>query len=306
MIANPVLGRIRFSAAQSGLWLVGVSALLFACKGTIIKFLYVQGATVADVMLLRMLFSLPAYVWVAVSCVRKERAALAWKPVLLASAAGIVGYYVASYLDLLGLQTVSAGLERIILYTYPVFVLLLSAVLLKRPVSWSLCLCIAIIYAGLLLVFYADVRMQPGVSLAATGKGALLVLASAVAFSFYVIGSDYCMRIFSSALFTAVAMLAASVVMFLHYAATNISLGSLFHLSLVVYGWTAVTAVFFSEIAVRRSDFARWINPASVTFVESQLMKKRFLSDRGLNFSVSFHDSKQTKNAIYNFPKPKN
>lgn len=178
----------------------------------------------------------------------QERSALTWKLLLMAIGIGVVGYYVASYLDLLGLQTVSAGLERIILYTYPAFVLLLSALLPNKSISWSIGGCIAIIYAGLLLVFYADIRMQPSVSLMETGKGALLVLLSALAFSVYVIGSDYCMKIFSSALFTAVAMLSASVFILLHYALVSTSLRALLHLPWIVYFWTGVMAMFFTVL----------------------------------------------------------
>ncbi len=233
---------------ESGLWLVGVAALLFACKGVVIKMLYAKGATVADVMVLRMLFSLPIFASVAAIRLRSEYKVLTGKSLLIAAVIGVLGYYVASYLDLLGLQTVSAGLERIILYTYPVFVLLLSALLAKRKISWAIGACVAIIYLGLLLVFYADIRMQPSVSLVETGKGALFILLSAVAFSLYMIGSDYCMRIFSSALFTAIAMMAASVMILLHYVVVHTSLRDLFYLPLAVYIGAAVVAIFFTVL----------------------------------------------------------
>ena len=232
---------------QSGMLLVGVSALLFACKGTIIKFLYTQGATVADIMLLRMLFALPIYGWVAVVHVKKEFHSLTAKHLAGTALIGIVGYYLASYLDLRGLQTVSAGLERIILYTYPVFVLLLSTIFPGKKISVPLCVCIAIIYVGLIMVFYADIHLQPTVSYAETGKGSLFVLLSAMAFAVYVIGSDYYMRIFSSALFTSVAMMAAAVVMVLHYIITS-PFAQLLQLSPVVYGWCAVTALVFTVL----------------------------------------------------------
>ncbi|HQQ74134.1 MAG TPA: EamA family transporter, partial [Pseudomonadales bacterium] len=179
---------------QSGILLVGISALLFACKGTIIKFLYAQGATVADIMLLRMIFALPVYGWVAVIRLKKEFHSLTAKSLVGTALMGIAGYYLASYLDMRGLQTISVGLERIILYTYPVFVIMLSTIFPGKKISLPLCLCIAIIYVGLLMVFYADIRLQPAISLIDTGKGSLFVILSALAFAVYVIGSDYYMR----------------------------------------------------------------------------------------------------------------
>jgi drug/metabolite transporter (DMT)-like permease len=232
---------------QSGMMLVGVSALLFACKGTIIKFLYAQGATVADIMLLRMLFALPVYGWVAVVRLKKEFHNLSAQYLFGTSLVGIAGYYLASYLDLRGLQTVSVGLERIILYTYPVFVILLSTIFPGKKISLPLCVCIAIIYLGLILVFYADISLQPAMPLLETGKGALFVLSSALAFAVYVIGSDFYMRIFSSALFTSVAMMAAALAMALHYAISS-SFVQLLHLSPAVYVGCAVTALVFTVL----------------------------------------------------------
>ncbi len=232
---------------QSGMLLVGVSALLFACKGTIIKFLYAQGATVADIMLLRMIFALPVYGCVAVIRLKKEFYSLTAKSLVGTALMGIAGYYLASYLDMRGLQTISVGLERIILYTYPVFVIMLSTVFPGKKISLPLCLCIAIIYAGLLMVFYADIRLQPAVSLIDTGKGSLLVLLSAMAFAVYVIGSDYYMRIFSSALFTSVAMLAAALAMVLHYAISS-SFAQILQLSPAIYIGCAITALVFTVL----------------------------------------------------------
>lgn len=232
---------------QSGMLLVGLSALLFACKGTVIKFLYGQGATVAEVMLLRMVFSLPVYGWVAAVHIRREYHGVSSQQLMGVAAIGIAGYYVASYLDLLGLQTVSAGLERVILYTYPVFVMLLSALLWRRAIAVPLLLCAVVIYAGLCLVFYADIRLQPTVSLAATGKGAFFVLLSAISFAVYVIGSEHYLRSFSSALFTALAMMAAGVVMVLHYSFAG-SFVRLLQLPMDVYGWCAVTALVFTVL----------------------------------------------------------
>lgn len=241
------LGKVHAILMRSGFMLVAVSALLFACKGTLIKYLYAQGASPDDVMLLRMVFSLPVYGWVACRLLLRERRGLQVSHILGASAVGVSGYYLASYLDLLGLQFVSAGLERVILYTYPVFVVLLSAGLLGRKVSLSMLVCIAVTYVGLLLVFYADIHVRPAMSLVATTKGTVYVLLSAIAFSVYVIGSEYYMRIFSSALFTALAMLAAAWAVLLHYSVFN-AFSHLLNLSKAVYAGCGITALFFTVL----------------------------------------------------------
>lgn len=250
------------SDLQSGTLLVGGAALLFAAKGTLIKYIYSIGAGVADVMILRLLFSMPIYLWVGYRYLPApgQHQPKQWLGVVLC---GVCGYYVSSFFDMLGLQTVSAGLERIILYTYPAFVVLLSVLFLRQAVSLRLCAYIAVIYSGLVLVFYADVHAQPAESFAAMALGSGYVLISALTFAGYVIGSERSMRSFSSALFTAVAMSAAGVVMALHYALFN-SPAHLLQLSTGVYIGCAVTALLFTVLpsfmmsaGVRRIGSAR-------------------------------------------------
>lgn len=239
--------KINREPDHSGSMLVIISALLFACKGTLIKFIYSLGASVADVMILRLLFSMPIYLWVAYKYLPnalQRQNPRQWFGIALC---GVLGYYVSSYLDMRGLERVSVGLERVILYTYPAFVVLLSTALLRKPISLALCGYIAAIYVGLLLVFYADMRVQPAASMADTAKGSLFVLLSAATFAGYVIGSEHYMRTFSSALFTATAMTAAGIAMTLHYALFN-SFAHLAQLSARVYAWCAVTAVIFTVL----------------------------------------------------------
>src|SRR5438045_7538086 len=66
---------------------------------------------------------------------------------------GMIGYYVASYFDFLGLQYITAALERLVLFLYPTFVLLLSAVFFRRRITGRDVVALAISYAGIVLVF---------------------------------------------------------------------------------------------------------------------------------------------------------
>lgn len=238
---------VNSKQSSSGAVMVAASALLFACKGTLIKYIYTLGAGVADVMVLRLLFSVPVYLWVAARHWPAPSEKLARSHWLGVIASGICGYYVASYFDMLGLQSISVGLERIILYTYPAFVVIFSAYLFKRPLSPRLIFLIALSYVGLFLVFFADIRLQPTSSIATTIKGSLCVLVSAITFAIYVVGGERFMRAMSSALFTAVAMLAASAMMVAHYALFN-SPVNLLHFSTSVYAWCLLLALVFTVV----------------------------------------------------------
>jgi len=66
---------------------------------------------------------------------------------------GLMGYYIASYLDFLGLQFISAGLERVIIFLYPTFVVLFSAVVYRRRITARVGIALGLSYTGTMLVF---------------------------------------------------------------------------------------------------------------------------------------------------------
>jgi drug/metabolite transporter (DMT)-like permease len=98
---------------------------------------------------------------------------------------GFLGYYLASFLDFLGLQTITASLERLILYLNPTLVLLLSSLFYKHPIQVRRALAMAISYAGVWVVFAHELNFSgPGVAL-----GSAYVLASALSYALYLMFS---------------------------------------------------------------------------------------------------------------------
>jgi drug/metabolite transporter (DMT)-like permease len=141
--------------------LAALGAVLFSAKAIVVKLSYVYGADASTVLALRMIASLPFF-WAAVwwEGRRTTRPPIARKDFWQLLFLGFIGYYISSYLDFLGLQYISAGLERVILYLNPTMVLVLSAVLLKKKISSRQWLAMAIAYIGVLLVFLQDVRWE--------------------------------------------------------------------------------------------------------------------------------------------------
>lgn len=232
---------------QRGIWIVAVAALLFACKGTFIKLAYAHGATVDVMMVLRMLMSMPVYVFIGLRCWNAEKTKLSPREWAGACGIGICGYYVASYCDMVGLQYVSAGLERVILYTYPLFVILLSTLWLKQRVTAAFCIRALVIYSGLVMVFYGDIRLQDNRTLLETAHGSLWVLVSAIVFSLYVVGGEHFMRRISSTLFTAVSMTAAGIVMLIHFLLVASPI-TLLQQDTTVYGLCLLVALVFTVL----------------------------------------------------------
>jgi drug/metabolite transporter (DMT)-like permease len=170
--------------SRSAILLAGFGAVLFSAKAIVVKLCYRYGADTESVLALRMLFSLPFF-WSLVwwHTVTRRPAPLSRRDVLTVLALGFAGYYLASYFDFLGLQYISVGLERIILYLSPTLVLLLSAVALKKRIDGRQWLAMAIAYAGVTLVFLHDVRLDGERAV----LGSSLVFLAAVSYAIYLI-----------------------------------------------------------------------------------------------------------------------
>jgi len=139
-------------ATVAGLGLATLGSMAFSGKAILAKLLYLQGLNAVTVLMLRMLFALPFFLLMAwwASRGRAPLAARDWRMVALL---GFSGYYLASFLDFMGLQYISASLERLILYLNPTLVLALGALLFGRRVTALQLGAVALSYSGVALVF---------------------------------------------------------------------------------------------------------------------------------------------------------
>ena len=64
-------------------------------------------------------------------------------------ALGLLGYYGASILDFMGLQYISASLERLILFTYPTITLLIGVLFMGKTASRREIGALLLSYAGI-------------------------------------------------------------------------------------------------------------------------------------------------------------
>jgi drug/metabolite transporter (DMT)-like permease len=178
-------------AVWPGLMLAVLGAVAFSGKAILAKLMYRHGVDAVQVLFYRMLFALPLFVALAWWSGRRQ-AALQWRDWKIIAALGFTGYYLASFLDFLGLQYISASFERLILYLNPTLVLLLGVWFLKRPASWRQLTALAVSYAGVLLVFGHELNFQHGVEPGAGSHavlGAVLVFGSAFSYAVYLVMS---------------------------------------------------------------------------------------------------------------------
>jgi drug/metabolite transporter (DMT)-like permease len=174
--------------ALSGLLLAAAGAIAFSGKAIIVKLSYTYGVDAVTVIMYRMLFALPFFIamglWAERRAIARENP-LTRRDVIDIVGLGFVGYYLSSYLDFLGLQYITASLERLILYLNPTLVVLLGWAVYKKPIQPIRMLAMAISYSGVMLVFSHELSLAgPNVAL-----GSTLVFGSAVSYAVYLLYS---------------------------------------------------------------------------------------------------------------------
>ena len=268
---------IARSVYLGGLAIAVGGAVLFSTKAIVAKLLYQYPVDVVTVIAFRMIFSFPVFAVIAWWQMRTEPP-LAWRDRWQLVGLGLVGYYLSSYFDFLGLQYISVGLERLILFLTPTFVLLISTVYFKHAISRLQWLALLTSYCGIVLVFVHD--LQSGASNIVLGS--TLVLGSACSYAVYLLGSGELVKRIGATRLVSYAMCVASVACIAQFFILR-PVAMLIQ-PMPVYGWSLVNGifctvlpVFMTMIAVERigapvASQAGMIGPVSTLFLGAMIL----------------------------------
>jgi drug/metabolite transporter (DMT)-like permease len=208
-----------------GLVLALAGAALFATKGIFVKLALAEGIDAVTTLAWRMIVSVPVFVGVGLWSWKRQRRSRAASGdgapgaslALKAAAVGLLGYYIASYLDFAALEYISAQLDRLILLTYPFFVVLFGVVFFGRRVTAPMIVALLLSYCGIALIFTHDLAAEGDAVLV----GVALVLGSAITYAGYQILAKPLIDALGAELFTSIAMTAAGVMVFIHFLLTH-------------------------------------------------------------------------------------
>lgn len=248
------------STERLGVLLAILAALGFSLKAIFVKLAYAWPVSAITLLALRMLFSLPVFVWVGWH-VGKTAPALSRRDILLLCFLGLCGYYGSSLLDFMGLQYISAALERLILFTYPMLVVLIARIVFKRQLRGRELASILLSYAGISFAFAHDLNLAQESD--AVWLGAGLVFASSLAFAAYLSGSGAMIARLGSARFTALCMLVSTLGTLVHFAISQpfaalvILPWQVYALTLAMAVFSTVLPVFMQSAAIRRIGASR-------------------------------------------------
>ncbi len=241
-IDGQVMALEKSNAYGPGLALV--AALGFSLKAIFVKLAYPYGVDAITLLALRMGFALPAFLWVALAG-RKAGVRLTGGDWGRLFALGCVGYYGASILDFWGLQYISAGLERLILFTYPTLTILIGVLFQGKPFTRREGLAVALCYAGIGFAFVHDLGLGDTRDVLIGGA---LVFGSSVSYALYLSGSATMIGRVGAMRFAALSSLVSSAVVLVHFLLAQPL--SAFIQPLPVYGWGLAMAVFATVVPV--------------------------------------------------------
>ena len=227
-----------------GIGLALIGALGFSLKAIFVKLAYPYGVDAITLLALRMGFSLPFFLWVGLAG-QKAASRLTrddWGKLVVL---GCLGYYGASILDFMGLQYISAGLERLILFTYPTLTILIGVLFQGKPFTRREVIAVALCYAGIGLAFIHDLGLGDTRSVLIGGA---LVFGSSISYALYISGSAPMIGRLGALRFSALATLISSAVTLLHFSLSQPL--SAFVQPLPVYGWGLAMAIFATVIPV--------------------------------------------------------
>jgi drug/metabolite transporter (DMT)-like permease len=265
------------SVLVAGLSIAIAGAVLFSTKAIVAKLLYRYHIDAVTLIAFRMLFSLPVFAAVAFWKMRTE-APLSWTDRWRLIGLGLVGYYASSFLDFLGLQHISVGLERLILFLTPTMVLAINALFFKRRIAALEWTALALSYCGIVLVFVHDLAGGAG----STVLGSLFVLGSALTYAIYLLGSGEMVRRIGSLRLVAYAMCVSSAACIAQFfllrpASMLIQPAPVYWLSLVNGVFCTILPVFMTMVAVQRigaatASQAGMIGPVSTLFLGALIL----------------------------------
>ena len=202
---------------HKGVMLAILSAAGFSAKAIFVKLGFRYGATPEALLALRMLISMPFFLWMThISTTPASLRRIVRKEGWIILILGLFGYYLTSLLDFIGLQYVSSGLERLTLFLYPTLVLAISTLWLGKKYPKTVWYAVALAYVGAGLAVAHDLSDSTFGPTAL--KGVAWVGGSMVTYAIYIAGSGEVIRRIGATPFAALATLVACVAVLLHFA----------------------------------------------------------------------------------------
>ncbi len=262
-----------------------------------VKLAYRAGADAMTVLAMRMLLTLPIFVALGFWSNARAGASISRQQWLQMAGLGFMGYYVSSLVNFLGLQYISVGLERIVLYSYPVLVMLAAAIFLKQKPRPAAIVAAVVAWLGIGVAFLGEMHLNQGAG-GGVALGAGLVFLSALTYAAFILLSGQLVSAVGSTRFTAVVVGFSCVFILIHYALQR-PISDLFQGSRELWGLGAMLAIFgtvlpslLMGVGLRRAGAQRFavigsVGPVFTLFLAWLLLGEELHLTQAIGFCLS-------------------
>lgn len=209
---------MKTTTITSSYIIIVTGSFLFCAKGILVKELYKYGFNASEVLTLRMIFAFPFYLvaglWLMRSLVKVRPIDMLW--IFLFS---FIGFFLCSFVNFIGLEHISVGLERIILFSYPSLVLIGGTLFQGQKYSKAQYLSCVFTWVGLALVVADEVSFS-----SEQGRilyGAFMVFLSALIYAAYLLCAKPVIQRVGAENSTTIGMILSCIIVFAYYFSQN-------------------------------------------------------------------------------------
>lgn len=222
-----------------GIFVVFLATIFLSTKSIWAKLIYLDSLSPLDVLAFRAVLSLPFFL---IPIIRFDWKCVDRSKVFKGAFIGAILYLISSIADFMGLLYISASLERAVLFTFPIYVLLLSSDLSR--ITFSKVALILSTVLGLAIMFNPTVDNY----FMDTIKGILLVLLSAIFWALFIIYSKKVVSNISPTIFTSTYMCITTLLLLIGFIINNESFAIISNLQFHTISYLFFLAAFCSII----------------------------------------------------------
>ena len=200
-----------------GIFLGICSAACFSTKAIMVKYAYMYGADTVFILFLRLFFSLPVYIILAYIYSKNATSPITRKQWIWIILLGIIGYYLSSLFDFIGLKYISASLERLILFIYPTLIVVLNTIMFGSKLQRKDYLALGLTYIGIFFIYMGNTESTTENLII----GSVLVFTCALTYAFYIVGTGRLIPVIGAQRYTSYVMIVSTISVMIHQSIVN-------------------------------------------------------------------------------------
>ena len=240
MVSKRAVSKNFQNSELQGFLLVLAATALLSFRSILVKLAYAENISVMNLFYYRFLITVPLLLSFSAYIKKKEliQAIKNKKIALSCIIAGFFGYYLATLLDFHSLTLMDASVNRLIVYTFPIYILVFNSLLKKTWPTLRECAHFLSIQVGLFLVLGNFSASQ-----AISTKGAIFAFLAAISYSVYILINQEIGKKIGSILFTSYSVSSSFLFINIHYFST-LSTENLHAISMKGWGIILTMAIF--------------------------------------------------------------